>query len=243
MKNRKIDYIPGCVELGDFDPTSTSISLFPCDENKYLPKSAMTRTFDKYYEWFMSRARGEISWNAFTPYEIRSVGTYIYLGQKERAHTVLEWFLKSQRPRGWNHWAEVVWNDERHAQFIGDMPHTWVASDFINAIRAMFAYEIDEDQSLVVGAGLKEEWIRHGLSVTKMPTHYGLLSYSIKSDSNNTITIHLDGSIDTEKVTLLIPVTMLSKPLIHATIDRVSISAVQEFVKVTKLPADVKFVY
>ncbi len=243
MKNRNIDYIPGCVELGDFDPTSTSISLFPCGESRFLPKQAMNRTFDKYYDWFMARACGEIPWNGFTPYEIRNVGAYIYLGQKERAHSVLEWLIKSQRPRGWNHWAEVVWNDERHAQLIGDMPHTWVASDFVNALRAMFVYEIDEDPSVIVGAGLKEEWIYHGLSVTKMPTHYGVISYSIKSDSTNTITFHLAGSINAQKTPILIPVTMLSKPLVRATINGVAIPAVQGFVNVTRLPADVHFVY
>jgi len=30
MKSRKIDYIPGCVELGDFDVTSTTNALTPC---------------------------------------------------------------------------------------------------------------------------------------------------------------------------------------------------------------------
>jgi len=39
MKNRKIDYIPGCAELGDFDATSTTIALTPCNELKKFTKT------------------------------------------------------------------------------------------------------------------------------------------------------------------------------------------------------------
>jgi hypothetical protein len=67
MKYRKIDFVPGCVELGDFDPTSTSIALFPCGETKYVPEPAYMRSFDKYYDWFSQRSRNEIGWEAYTP--------------------------------------------------------------------------------------------------------------------------------------------------------------------------------
>ena len=39
MKVRKINYIPGCVELGDFDATSTTIALTPCNELNNLTKT------------------------------------------------------------------------------------------------------------------------------------------------------------------------------------------------------------
>ena len=55
---------------------------------------------------------------------------------------------------GWNHWAEVVWRDPRTPRFIGDMPHTWVGSDFIRAARSLFVYEREADQALVIGAGI-----------------------------------------------------------------------------------------
>src|ERR1051325_3443375 len=38
MAAKQIDYIPGCVELGDFDSTSTTIALWPCDELDSLPQ-------------------------------------------------------------------------------------------------------------------------------------------------------------------------------------------------------------
>jgi len=185
MKVREIDYIPGCVELGDFDATSTTIALTPCNELKYLPKPQVFNTFNKYYEFFENRRDNKIDWVNYTPYENRLIGSFIYLDEPERAHELIKFFLNDQRPQGWNHWAEVVWKDYRTPKFIGDMPHTWCGSDFINAIRSMFVYENEYDSSLVIGAALYQDWIDspNGMSVENLPTYYGELSYSIKKEN------------------------------------------------------------
>ncbi|MBW7887671.1 MAG: discoidin domain-containing protein [Bacteroidetes bacterium] len=195
MNDKQVQYIPGCAELGDFDPTSTSIALYPAGEKDFLPAKALRFTFDKYFEWFQSRASGEIPWDVYTPYEIRSVGTYLYLGQKKRALTLLEWFVKDQRPQRWNHWAEVVSHHLRQPRFIGDMPHTWVGSDYINAVRAMFVYENDNDRSLVIASGLKDEWLGEGVTVENLPTHYGTISYSISS-AGDSVFLQISGKIN-----------------------------------------------
>jgi len=187
MKLRKIDYIPGCVELGDCDATSTTIALTPCNELLNLPKPQVYNTFDKYYEFFKNRRDGKLDWVNYTPYENRLIGSFISLDQPERAHELIDYFLKDQLPQGWNHWAEVVWKDKRFPGYIGDMPHTWCGSDFINAIRSMFVYENEFDQSLVLAAALYQDWIDapNGMSVENLPTYYGEISYSIKKESSN----------------------------------------------------------
>jgi hypothetical protein len=187
MKLRKIDYIPGCVELGDFDATSTTIALTPCNELLNLPKPQVYNTFDKYYEFFKNRRDGKTDWVNYTPYENRLIGSFISLDQPERAHELIDYFLKDQLPQGWNHWAEVVWKDKRFPGYIGDMPHTWCGSDFINAIRSMFVYENEFDQSLVLASALYQDWIDapNGMSVENLPTYYGEISYSIKKESSN----------------------------------------------------------
>ena len=186
MKARKIDYIPGCVELGDFDATSTTVALTPCNELANLPTPQIYNTFDKYYEIFKNRRDEQIDWINYTPYENRLIGSFIQLDQPERAHELIEFFLSNQRPQGWNHWAEVVWKDKRIPRFIGDMPHTWVGSDFINAIRSMFVYENEADESLVLASALYQDWIDspNGMSIENLPTYYGELSYSIKKNEN-----------------------------------------------------------
>jgi hypothetical protein len=80
----------------------------------------------------------------------------------------------------------VVWKDYRHPAFIGDMPHTWCGSDFLNAIRAMFVYENEYDQSLVLASALYQDWIDapERMSVENLPTYYGEISYAIKKENN-----------------------------------------------------------
>jgi hypothetical protein len=187
MKVRSIDYIPGCVELGDFDATSTTIALTPCNELKNLPKPEVYNTFNKYYEFFKERRDGQREWINYTPYENRLIGSFILLDQPDRAHELIDFFLDDQRPHGWHHWAEVVWNDKRRPGFIGDMPHTWVGSDFINAIRSMFVYENEYDQSLVLASALYQDWIDapNGMSVEHLPTYYGKISYSIQKEKDH----------------------------------------------------------
>lgn len=186
MKTRNIDYLPGCVELGDFDATSTTIALTPCNELNNLPRPEVYNTFERYYKYFRTRRDGEIEWINYTPYETRLIGSYIILDQPERAHALIDFFLDDQRPQGWHHWAEVVWKDYRIPRFIGDMPHTWVGSDFINAIRSMFVYENEYDESLVLASALYQDWIDspEGISVENLPTYYGEISFSIKKEKS-----------------------------------------------------------
>ncbi len=66
------------------------------------------------------------------------------------------------------------------------MPHTWVGSDFINAIRSMFVYENEYDETLILASALYQDWIDspQGMSVENLPTYYGEISYLIKKDQN-----------------------------------------------------------
>lgn len=196
MRVRGIDYIPGCVELGDFDPTSTTIALTPCNEYGNLPKPQVYNTFNQYYQYFADRCDGNLLWDKYTPYETRLIGTFIHLNEPQRAHELIDYFLNHRRPEEWNHWAEVVWNDERHPDFIGDMPHTWVGSDFINAIRTLFVYEDEYDQSLVLAAALYQDWIDapEGMSVEHLPTYYGDISYYIIKEEESYI-FRIDGDV------------------------------------------------
>jgi hypothetical protein len=196
MAMHGIDYIPGSVELGDFDATSTTIAVSPVDEFPNLPQPALQRTFDRYYENFVARRDGQLEWDAYTPYEWRVAGTYIRLGQKERAHELIEFFFGDSRPPGWNHWAEVVFNDPATPKFIGDMPHTWVGSDFIRSILDIFAYEREDDQSLVLGAGIPMAWLRGttGVRIAQLRTPYGPLTYSMLEEAGS-IRVHIEDGL------------------------------------------------
>ena len=184
-----IDFIPGSVELGDFDATSTTVAVAPGGELQYLPEPALQRTFERYWDEFEARQNGSKEWEAYTPYELRTVGTMLRLGWKNRAHQALDWFLRYRRPTGWRQWAEVVWQDPDKPKFIGDMPHTWVASDFLRSVLDFFAYERQSDSALVVGDGIAEPWVaqRPGVQVRRLSTYYGLLSYTMRGVGNRVL--------------------------------------------------------
>jgi hypothetical protein len=181
MAKHAIDYVPGCADLGDFDATSTTVALNPVQAaDAVLPRAAVAATFERYWRFFTGRRDGREDWEAYTPYELRNVGAFVRLGWRDRAHELLDWFMKDRRPAGWAQWAEVVWKDERAPRFIGDMPHTWVGSDFVRSVLDMLAYPRERDDALVIGAGVPPGWLEgHGVSVRDLPTPYGPLAFSM----------------------------------------------------------------
>jgi len=198
MANHNIDYIPGSVELGDFDPTSTAIALSPVDETTTLPQPALTRTFERYYaDLTQRRTHSAESSEAYSPYEVRNVAAFVRLGERERALELLDYIIADQRPPGWNEWAEVVWNDPTAPNFIGDMPHTWVGSTFLSSVRTMFAYEREADNALVIAGGLPSAWVTTdpGVAVKRFPTRYGVLSYTLRREGSNALLLQISGDL------------------------------------------------
>lgn len=180
MRAHQINYLPGCVELGDFDSTSTTVALWPCQLTTTLAAegpsggaganaaaaarddadvhAALIATFEKYLQNFRAR-RDSDNWREYTPYELRHVGALVRLGWREQISELFAFYMPHQRPQGWRHWAEVVWRDPRAGRFIGDMPHTWVGSDFINSYVSMWMYERESDRSIVLFAGIPPAWL------------------------------------------------------------------------------------
>lgn len=178
-----IDYLPGSAELGDFDPASSTIALAPAGDVERVASGLVRPTFERYWREFLDRRDGRKAWDEYTPYELRAVGTFVRLGWRDRAHELLEFFMAGRRPAQWNQWAEVVGRDPEQRRFVGDMPHGWVASDFIRSALDLFAYEREDDQALVLAAGVAPEWLDgSGVTLKDLRTPYGRLSYSLKRE-------------------------------------------------------------
>jgi hypothetical protein len=212
MQIKNIKYIPGCVELGDFAGLSTTIAITPCDELANLPEPELTATFEESYKMFVERKNNAIPWTSYLPYEARFIGAYVYMDQKERAYDILQYLMRDRRPPGWNHWAEVVWKDPRAPKSIGDMPHSWAASDFIRSVRSMLVYEREQDDVLVVGAGIPESWVRDapGVEVRDLPTYYGRLNYTMKF-SGKTLVVDLSGTLTVPAGRILLKSPLVSR--------------------------------
>ncbi len=176
----QLTYIAGAADRGDFDATSTTMALNPAQAQDVLPAGLLENTFEKYWSESLARAQGRRASKDYTPYELRTVGALVRLGQVERAHAMLQFFFADQRPAGWDQWAEVVLPDAREVRFLGDMPHAWVSSDYIRSALDMFAYEREPQDAIVIGAGFTPQWRNAGsIEVRGMSTAYGKLDYTL----------------------------------------------------------------
>jgi len=247
-RNLDIDFIPGCVELGDLDATSTTIALAPGYELGRLPQPALQRTFDRYYEKFLRRRDGPQDWYDLTPYENRVIGSFILLGQKDRSTAVLDYFMGLRRPAGWNHWAEVVFPDPKTPKMIGDMPHTWCGSDFIRSVRMMFVYEREQDEALVLAAGIPDVWVTDpaGVEVRGLPTYYGNLDYTLKSrptrDGGTEVVATVAAGVTLPRGGLVLK-SPLSRPIRSLAGDGRLVAPGRDEIVIERLPASVSIVY
>ena len=245
MREKKIDYLPGCADLGDFDPTSTSIGMSPGDAEGVLPRGALERTYEKYWEFFTARASGREKWENYTPYEWRNVGAMVRLGWRDRAHEALQWFMGDRRPHGFQHWAEVVWNGERTPRFIGDMPHTWCGTDYVRSMLDMLAYEREADSSLVIGAGVTEAWLDGGVVVRDLHTRWGTVSFTLRRQAGPGQAPRLFATVESSDMRVPRGGIVLSLPAPWARTVQVDgqrrAVAPNETVVVRSLPADVSW--
>lgn len=236
-----IDYIPGSADLGDFDATSTTIGVAPAGELERLPRRELVHTFERYLADHERRVR-EGGWEVYTPYELRVMGTLVRLGWRDRLHELLPFFLGHLRPPDWNAWAEVVWRDARAPKFIGDLPHTWVGSDYIRSLLDLFAYEREEDRTLVVGAGIPASWARGpgGVRARGLVTRWGRLDLEIEA-AGDSARMRLAGDLALPPGGI-VALSPLELPVVGATIDGrpVEVSIAGE-VAVRTLPAAIVF--
>jgi hypothetical protein len=193
---RNLDFIPGSIEWADFDPTATANAIYLLDVPDRLNRGAVERTFDKYLADWRSKRSGAVVSANYTPYEIRIIGALVRLGRRGAALDLLRFFLSDRRPPPWNQWPEIAWQDQRAPAHVGDLPHTWIAAEYLLAVRCLFAYERDTDHSLILAAGLAPEWIEaSGVRVAEMPTPYGNLSYSLCKLDSATLRIEISSAV------------------------------------------------
>jgi hypothetical protein len=197
MERAGLAYLPASADLGDLDPNATAIAVV-LDESAAFPADALRRTFDLYEEQVRLRASGQASGEAYTPYELRNVEAFVRLGERARANDLLQTLFADRRPAAWNAWQEIVWRAASAPRFIGDMPHTWVASAFVRALRTMLVYERESDAALVLAAGVPAAWLEEGagVAVERLPTHYGVLAYSLHSPRPGQLRLLLRGDLD-----------------------------------------------
>jgi hypothetical protein len=143
-------------------------------------------------------------------YELKTEWTYfdmadahnrLFMGQKDRMWDILSWYLNNQNAKGMYLWKEgPQWHADRSttwsrvAGWIDHptiVPHGWIASETALLIRDLFAFE--EDETLVLGAGIKDEWLREqeDIAIENFYSYWGRLGYRV-SYSEGKIAFDID---------------------------------------------------
>ena len=222
MAAHGIDFLPGSVELGDFDPTSSAIAFDPCGAAALLPPGAAERTFERW--WQEREARGATAAESYSAYEARNATALLQLGRRDRALALLAELIEDQRPTGWRQWPEVSHRDRRAPQFLGDLPHGWVASGFLRSVRRLIAYERAEDSALVLAAGVPEAWLTApGVRVRGLPTRYGALDLTLAATADGGVRAVLGGNLARPPGGIVL-VSPLARPLREAIVDGRSVA-------------------
>lgn len=198
IADKKLNYVPGSVEWADFDPTATSNAVTLLQDTGILPAEKLDEMFAHFVHDFRRKHfTGEMTWNNYTAYEIRIVGALVQLGKRAEALELLKFFLSDCRPRQWNQWPEISWKNPRSPGHLGDVPHTWIAAEYMLAFASLFAYERQTDDALIIGAGLDEKWLttRGGVSVRGLPTWHGTLDLTMKRERSGNLLVELGGNL------------------------------------------------
>jgi hypothetical protein len=193
ISNHQLNWIPGSVEWADFDPTATSNAIAMLDFADVLPADPMQAMLETYLDGFRRKHRGEIPWTNYTAYEIRIIGAFVRLGNRAAANELLTFFLSDRRPIEWNQWPEITWRDPRSPGHLGDVPHTWIAAEYLLAVASMVVAEREASGSLVLASGMPWAWIsdENGFAVRDLPTRFGKLHFRIHAPNNSTIAIEI----------------------------------------------------
>ncbi len=234
---RKLDFIPGSVEWADFDPTATANALYLLGIPDGLDRRAVERTFDKYLTDWRGKRSGAVPSTNYTPYEIRIIGALVRLGRRDAALELLRFFLSDRRPPAWNQWPEIAWRDQTAPAHVGDLPHTWIAAEYVLAVRSLFAYEQESAHALILAAGLAPEWIEDGgVHVNDMPTAYGTLRYTLRRLDAHALRFEIGSRIGA-KIVLRPP---LAAPMRSVTVNgRASSSFDGDSVTIHDTPAEI----
>ena len=197
IAEHQLNYIPGSVEWADFDPTATANAIAQLDFADDLPPLPLHQMLETYLAGFRRKHRGEVPWLNYTAYEIRIIGALVRIGKRDEAHELLDFFLSDRRPLEWNQWPEITWRDPRSPGHLGDVPHTWIAAEYMLALAAMVASERESSEQMILAAGLPWSWISQevGFGVRGLVTRYGKLDFQIAVRETLTIGFEISAGI------------------------------------------------
>lgn len=178
----RTDWIPDSPEdlYGSSMARGTCAGLWP-GSGLDPQDSVVRRSFDHYWETWVAPYDGAyLHRGRLWPYAFELALCELVLDRPERAHAVLRWHLAHPTLAETFAWAEQL-DTATYARAGGDMPHAWVAADYVNLVRSMLLYE--RGDTLVLGAGILPEWLRAGtVAARRAPSRFGEVSFRVSAE-------------------------------------------------------------
>jgi hypothetical protein len=131
--------------------------------------------------------------NNFWPFGALEIAhASLFAGLPDQARQILNWQLDHPTGKGVWAWGDQV-NEDGSQLLVGDMPHGWVAAEYVSLVRDMLLYE--SSNTLQLAAGVGQDWLADGqtVAVKDLPTYFGAISYQLRR-SGSTITLDLQAS-------------------------------------------------
>lgn len=195
MAERGLRELPGSVEWGDFDPTATACSIGQLGQAGVFETDAVHRTFDRFLTEWQARVEGTRPADRYSAYEIRNAQALTALGRGDEALEQLLYALKTARPPIWQQWPEITWIEPGVPGHLGDLPHTWIAAEFLLAVRSLWL--VEESERLIIGRGLPTPWLgQESIAWLNWPTPFGRLSLRSEMESPETLLLSLEGAVN-----------------------------------------------
>ncbi len=119
----------------------------------------------------------------------------------DRALARLEWMLQAAT-------ATFTWPEAIHPLLgggcMGDGHHGWAAADFLSLVRCLLVREVEG--GLAFCSMLPASWEGHDLAIERAPTHYGLVSFSLRwQEDHASLTWELEPHDDGTKAVMTAP--------------------------------------
>jgi hypothetical protein len=116
----------------------------------------------------------------------------LFAGLPAQARQVLSWQLDHPTGKGVWAWGDQV-NQDGSRLLVGDMPHGWVAAEYVSLVRDMLLYESGDTLRLAEGVG--QSWLADGqtVAVKDLPAYFGAISYQLRR-SGATVTLDIQAS-------------------------------------------------
>lgn len=185
IEEKGIKWIPNGPEdlHGSSMARGTSPLIYP-GLMSYYDLDIVKVSFDYYWEKWVSSYNGAyLHQGKFWLYAFELADCYARLGQSDRFLKIIQWHIDNQTFPGVYAWGEQL-NEETFNLEAGDMPHAWVAADFVASIRDALFFE--RGDTLVIGAGIPWEWYRKGkeIGIENGYSIFGRVNFDTKLKGN-----------------------------------------------------------